>query len=339
MPLTLTALLVSLTSALGQTAPLYEDMPKIDIHAHYFDDMPAFVEMLEQSNMKVVNICVFKNRPHMIELLHDRATALTKKYSPTMKFTCTFDLTRINDPDFVRLTTQWMDKQFDAGALMMKIWKEVGMEARMADGTLLMPDSELLDPIYAHLEKRGKPLIAHIGDPLEAWQPLDEKNIHAGYFTNHPEWHMYGKEGYPSHEELMEAYERMLAKHSNLTVIGAHLGSLSHDLDALGRRFERFPNFYVDVGARTGNLKWTDAQKVRAFFIKYQDRILYGLDQGAFSEGAPPSLEKQRTYSNAIDAAYRRDYEYYAGAKLDLPREVLEKFYYKNAEKILGKLE
>jgi predicted TIM-barrel fold metal-dependent hydrolase len=338
MSLSITALVVSLANMIGQTPPLYEEMPKIDIHAHYFNDMPAFVEMLKASNMKVINICVFKNRPEMINLLHERAATLKDKYSPTMQFACTFDLTRIDDSDFVSRTTEWLDKQFDSGALMMKIWKEVGMQAKTANGKLLMPDSEQLDPIYAHLEKRGIPLIAHFADPLEAWQPLDEKNIHARYFMNHPEWHMYGKEEYPSHADLMASYDRMLANHPNLIVIGAHLGSLSHDLNALGRRFDRFPNFHVDVGARTGNLKWTDAKKVRAFFIKYHDRMIYGLDQGAFSEGAPPSLEEQKNYSKNIDAAYRRDYAYYAGDKLDLPREVLEKFYHKNAERILGDL-
>ena len=116
-------MLLALTFAIGQSSPPFEEMPKVDIHAHYFNEMPEFVNMLERSNMKVVNICVFKNRPQLIGLLHERATYLAKKYAPTIHFACTFDLTRVDDADFVSHTVRWLDEQFDSGAIMMKVWK------------------------------------------------------------------------------------------------------------------------------------------------------------------------------------------------------------------------
>ena len=144
---------------------------------------------------------------------------------------------------------------------------------------------------------------------------------------------MHGREGQPSHEEITAAYERMLEKHPGLTVIGAHLGSLEHDLDALGRRFERFPKYHVDVSARTPDLKRYPKERVREFFVKYQDRILYGLDQGVYTpEGV--SAEQRLAYTKRIEQAYRNDYKYYA-EELALPQAVLEKFYYRNAERII----
>jgi len=145
---------------------------------------------------------------------------------------------------------------------------------------------------------------------------------------------MYRKEGYPSHEEISASVDRMLEKHPDLVVIGAHLGSLEHDLDALGERFDRFPNYHVDVSARTPDLRQYPAERVREFFIKYQDRILYGLDAGGFA-GRPLTEAEQRAYARQMEQSYRREYEYYAGEALSLPLEVLEKFYFRNAERLL----
>ena len=221
---------------------------------------------------------------------------------------------------------------------MTKIWKEVGMAKKLPDGTFLMPDSATLDPVYAHLEKRGKPLMAHFGDPIEAWRPMGPDSVHYKYFTNNPEWYMHGREGYPSHQDIMDAYDRMLEKHPGLTVIGAHLGSLEYDLEALGRRLDRFPNFNIDVSARTPDLRRYPAKTLHDFFIKYQDRILYGLDQGVYTAGRDLSAEEQTDYARRIEEWYRKEYEFYAGADLALPREVLEKFYHGNAQRLLPDL-
>jgi len=123
-----------------------------------------------------------------------------------------------------------------------------------------------------------------------------------------------------------------------LAVIGAHLGSLEHDLDALGRRLDRFPNYHVDVSARTPDLRRHPVEKVRAFFIQYQDRILYGLDQGVYTPGADLSIDDQIAYAQRIEEWYRREYAFYAGPELALPREVLEKFFHANAERLLPEL-
>lgn len=322
----------------AEAAPPFEQMPKVDVHAHYFDDMPEFAQMLERIDMKVVVICVFKNRPHMLRMLNDRAAELAEKYSPRVHFASTFDLTRIESPEFASETAAWLDRSFEAGAVMTKVWKEVGMQTKTASGEFVMPDSPLLDPVYAHLKKRGKPLMAHFADPIEAWRPLKPGSMHYNYFSNNPEWHMHGREGQPSHEAITAAYDRMLEKHPDLVVIGAHLGSLEHDLDALGRRFDRFPNFHVDVSARTPDVRRYPVEKVREFFIKYQDRLLYGLDQGVYTpEGL--SAEQHAAYASRIEKWYRNEYDFYAGEELALPVEVLEKFYYKNAERILGGLD
>ena len=56
-----------------------------------------------------------------------------------------------------------------------------------------MPDSPVLTPIFAAVEKSGRTLISHLADPDVAWQPLEGNE--SAYYKTHPEWHMYGRNG------------------------------------------------------------------------------------------------------------------------------------------------
>jgi predicted TIM-barrel fold metal-dependent hydrolase len=148
----------------------------------------------------------------------------------------------------------------------------------------------------------------------------------------------------------MEARDRILADHPRLVVIGAHLGSLEHDVDEIAVRLDKYPNFHVEVSARTRDLTRQPSAKVRAFFLKYQDRVLYGVDRTWRPYRTPeatPSDADRATFAADLEAQYRRDWAYYAGrgsvtygadtvVALDLPRDVLEKFYWRNAERIIG---
>jgi polyhydroxyalkanoate synthesis regulator phasin len=91
----------------------------------------------------------------------------------------------------------------------------------------------------------------------------------------------------------MAARDHILANYSNLKVIGCHLGSVEFDVDELAKRFDKYPNFAVDTAARINYLMGQQRGKVRAFLIKYQDRILYGTDMsGGMINIAPEQVEK-----------------------------------------------
>ncbi len=60
--------------------------------------------------------------------------------------------------------------------------------------------------------------------------------------------------------------------------MGAHLGSMENQLDDLANRLDRYPNVAVDTAARMRRLTMQPRDNVRAFILKYQDRILYGTD-------------------------------------------------------------
>lgn len=333
----------------GATAPPFEEVLKIDVHAHFFDDMPEFVEMARRINMRFLNICVYGNRPDILEPCEARAESLYRKYRPTFHFGSTFDLTRRDKPDYVGQVIAWLDKTFDAGAVTAKIWKEVGMELKTADGGYVMPDDPLFDPIYEHIAACGKPLTAHFADPLEAWLPLDPSGVNYSYYANTPEWHVYGRESFPGHSEILAAADRILVKHPRLVMIAAHLASMEHDLDALAARLDHLPNLYVDVSARTPALWRQPAARVRDFLLTYQDRILYGVDVGEFDPDSNPSATERAAFTVRMEKHYRSDYLFYSGNGkhafgrsevqcLALPHDVLEKFYHGNAQRLMPAL-
>jgi predicted TIM-barrel fold metal-dependent hydrolase len=335
-------------AAVGGTPPAFEEIPKIDVHSHVLEDVPEVVEMMDRCRIRIVNVCVRGTDPERLALTQEMAERQQAKYGRArFPFASTFDLTRRDDPDYVDQVKRWLDASFAKGAVMVKVWKEVGMEIKDREGRFILPDDPRFDPIYAFLAEREKPLLAHLAEPREAWLPLDPQGVHYGYYSKNPEWHVHGRPGFPSHEEIVAARDRVLERHPRLTVIGAHLGSLEHDVDELARRLDRYPNFFVDCSARTVDLTRQPHDKVRAFLLRHQDRVLYGLDQTRLPDPQrESSAEERRRFARSLEESYRRDFRYYAGEGemeyrgktvrcLGLPREVLEKLYSRNALRII----
>ncbi len=326
--------------------PRIDEIVKIDVHSHIFEPVPEFVDMMRRINLRIINICTRGTIPQWLPRAEALVEDAHRKFPDLFAFASTFDVTRRDEEDYHDQVRKWLDRSFEAGAVMTKIWKEIGMEVKQPDGSFLMPDDPVFDPIYDHLRLRGKPLIAHLAEPLEAWRPLHPDNTHYGYYSNNPEWHFYTKKGVPSHEQIIAARDHILEKHPDLTVIGAHIGSLSHDVDEVAKRLDLFPNFHVEVAARTKDLTRQPREKVRNFFIKYQDRILYGYDLGFGPGEGDRSQEEIDAFVQRAEAQYRKDFQYYAGSGtvemagrkvecLELPRAVLEKFYSGNARRII----
>jgi predicted TIM-barrel fold metal-dependent hydrolase len=295
--------------------------------------------------VRTINVCNNGTDEHLARM-HELAFALYRQHPELYPFESTFDLLRRDEPDYTRNVIAWLDRTFERGAVGVKIWKEIGIDIKDRAGKFILPDDPRFDPIYAAIAQRGKVLHAHLAEPIDAWRPLDKNSPHYSYYSTNPEWHLYGKPQYPSHEAIIAARDRILEKHPRLVLLGAHLGSLEHDLDAIAQRLDRYPNFHIEVAARTRNLTRHPSAKVRAFFLKYQDRILYGVDQSwkPYRQATVTPAQRQG-HLTRLELRYRADYEYYAGAgaitydnrpveALNLPRAVLEKFYHGNATRL-----
>jgi len=153
---------------------------------------------------------------------------------------------------------------------------------------------------------------------------------------------MYNKPGYPSHKDLSDARDRVLAKHPKLRVVGAHLGSLEYDVGEVAKRLDLYPNLAVDTSARLRDLGRQDPSVVRQFFLAYPDRILFGTD--IVQRDLQSSLEASARQGqlHVIEDRYRMEFAYFETDQLlafrdtefqgiHLPADILDRFYLDNA--------
>ena len=258
-------------------------------------------------------------------------------------------------PGWTERVNRELDAAVRAGAVAVKIWKNVGMVERGADGKLIMIDDPRFDGVIRHIEALGLPLIAHQAEPRNCWLPLDQMTTEndRSYFREHPEYYMFLHPEMPRYEELMAARDRFVARHPKLVFVGAHMASLEWSVDELAAFLDRFPNASVDLAARMSQVQFqsnADHQKVRDFFIRYQDRLLYGTD---LTQSPPdPKARAQNppatgAFADEAEAVWRADWIYLATADaqhvdalradakgLALPRSVIDKIYYGNARRI-----
>ena len=348
---TLTLLSIMVVSSCNSDSKYYtledfDKVKKIDTHIHVSTSRDAFVEQAQKDNFRLLNIVVdISKGPEQIEEEYNHRLDQKERHPEDYEFITSFSIKEWDQPDWVENTISWLDKCFNEGAVGVKVWKNIGMVFRDKDGELVMVDDPKLDTIFNYIEKRDKTLIGHLGEPKNCWLPLDEMivNNDISYFREHPQYHMYKHPEMPSYEEQIAARDRMLEKHPNLTFVGAHMGSLEHDVDELAKRLDKFPNMAVDLAARIGQVFYQtieDREKVRNFFIKYQDRLLYATDLADGGKKDVAELQKEMHDTWLLDWRFfvtddwmtsDRVNEKFQGLKL--PREIVDKIYVKNAKK------
>ncbi len=316
-------------------------MSKIDAHLHIICEHPDGLALFRELGMRLINVCVVSKPEPLWRTEARRFRRLAQAFPDVYAWCTSFDL-----PDW---TADWADRviaqlnqDFAQGAVGCKIWKNVGMEIKKPDGSFLLPDDPLFDPLYEYLAWVGKPLLAHIAEPLACWQPLEPGRPHYGYYSHHPEWHMYHHPDHPSHTDLIAARDRVLQKHPRLRMIGAHLASLEYDVTEIARRLDLYPNLAVDTSARLDDLAVQDSDAVRQFFIQYQERILFGTDLVEVKQ-SPWLVESARQHKlSGIRGAYETWFAYLespgtvqVGERqtqgLGLPADVLDRVYRQNA--------
>ena len=295
--------------------------------------------MLERLHVHVLDILVVddhhsyraKIEPQRQDALHFIASSMGHASLCT-----TFDPFQLNSPNFSRDAVDGLNRDFEHAAIAVKIWKNIGMEIKNGSGQYVMLDDPAFEPIYRDIAAKGKTLIIHAADPDPAWTA---KYVIAGgaYYRENPEWDMSKNPNAPQKAAILDGRDRVLGMHPDLRVIGAHFGSMETHLDELAVRLDRYPSFAVDTSARVETLTREPRDQVRAFFLKYQDRILYGSDfpfdtQGQHKGTTAASWEKQYLlewrYFSTDDTF---DYHGQQVEGLDLPLPVLEKLYHDNA--------
>lgn len=316
--------------------------PIIDAHLHFIGNHPDSLAMLEEFNLKLLNVCVSHSSFKWREIMATPYRDLARRYPHRYAWCTAFVSPGFDDPDYAERAIRDLERDFADGAIACKVWKDLGMDLRDPQGRYVMVDDPIFAPIFEHLAHRGKPLLMHIGEPLSCWQPLNPASPHYNYYSKNPRWHVYGRPGFPSHAEILAARDRVIENHPRLRVIGAHLGSLEHDVREIARRMERFPNFAVDTSARLTDLAFQDPSVVRDFLHRFSDRVLFGTDIVARTPQDQMTPEERTELLDAARANYRRHLAFLGGRApvefqgrsipgLGLSADLMEKFFFANA--------
>ena len=299
----------------------------IDTHTHIHTSSPAILAAMAKANWRLLSICDVRevnDQPTILDEMIRGTKALHIESKGRIAWATTFDARPFETPNFAERVIAALRRDFDQEAVAVKIWKTVGMAIRAKSGEYMMPDSPALTPILDAIEKSGRTLITHLAEPDAAWLPLGPAE--GGYYRQHPEWHMYGKP-VPSKTSILEARDRMIARHPKLRVVGCHLGSNEEHLDQLAKRLDTYPNFATDLASRVRYLTRADRETVRQFVTKYQDRLIYATD---FSRGQG---EEARAAASLL-STHEREWTYFAGSEagsLGLPEGILRKVFHDNA--------
>jgi predicted TIM-barrel fold metal-dependent hydrolase len=331
-----------------------QSIPRFDAHTHLFHDRDYLTDLLEEWRLKVLVINI--TGEDLFERPMDRRweamTAMKARYPDRVGLCTSFDPSGVTEDGFAERVTEQLSGHLDAGAAAVKVWKDIGLDVRDDDGSYVQIDDPRFQPIWDLLAERDVPVIAHTGEPRAAWQPLDEKSPHYRFYSENPKYHMYRRDDVPDWTEVIAARDRWLEQNPNLTVVGAHLGSMAHDVEMVSNRLERYDNFYVDTAERFGDLVTQPTPTVRDFFKQHVDRILYGTDVIVEHPSDQVSEDEQAEGKEEYESVLSDHWEYLTSGHpiviqdklvepvrvsgLDLPPDVLQAVYHDNAASLYG---
>lgn len=254
---------------------------------------------------------------------------------------------RFLEPNYPQIQADAIERAHRAGAKGLKILKTLGLYLRenLTSGKLVGVDDPRFDPMWDACGHLNMPVAIHVSDPIAFFTPTDRFNERYEELNNHPDWSFYGRD-YPSNAELIEARNRVFARHPKTQFLVLHVGNFAENLDNVSQNLDRFPNMTVDLAARIGELG-RQPRRARRFFDRYQDRILFGTDATPHGVETPQQLFGEKLYEIYYRFLETADeYFDYAPANvppqgrwriygIELPDPILEKVYNQNATRLL----
>lgn len=306
--------------------------PFIDIHSHLWRmasmDLTRTTAQMDSLNMRVlVNLSGRSG-----ETLKQMAEAAEAQAPGRFIIFANIDFDGMDEEDWTERTVAQLEEDYRNGARGLKIFKNLGLTVTDSSGNRIPTDDPRIDPVWAKAGELGMPVLIHTGEPAAFWLPIDEKNERWLEMKQYPSRHRGDASKYPSWEEVMQEQWNVFRKHPETTFINAHFGWMANDLTRLGEHLDTYPNVYTETAAIIAELG-RQPRFAKEFFIKYQDRLLFGKDTYRPQE--------YWTYFRVLESDdeyfdyFRKRHAFWNMYGLDLPDEVLKKIYYKNALKIL----
>ena len=320
--------------------------PFIDVHNHQWDgpgqDIAALTREMDQLNMRVmVNLSgrgykqtnavngEFDINGH--EYLAGYIDNVKRTAPGRLIFFTNISFVGFGEPGWIDKTLRGLEEDVKTGACGLKIYKDLGLEFRDKKGKIIAIDDPALDPVWDKCAELKIPVLIHSADPKPFWSKVDEHNERWLELVTHPDRARSNTNPLPW-DTLIVQQHRMFKKHPRTTFIAAHFGWYANDLASLGKLLDEMPNVYTEFGAVIAELG-RQPRAARAFFEKYQDRILFGKDSWV--------PEEYTTYFRVLETEdeyfpYHKKYHaFWRMYGMGLPDSILKKIYYKNALKII----
>ena len=309
--------------------------PAIDFHGHppqltSPEALASVVKALDDLNVRRMVV----NNPQLRgdSLKQWIGVANASPYADRFIYFTSIGFGREIGPGFGKAAAEQLEADIKAGAKgIQEIAKSFGINVKKADGSRLQLDDPELDPIWETAARLNIPVFIHTADPQKFWDPIDYTNerwLELALFRDR----RYQDPAFPRFETLMAERDRLFKKHPKTTFVTAHLGWHANDLARLGRMFDEMPNVYSEIGAVLYDIG-RQPRFAHDFFVKYQDRILFGKDNYQPDE-YPYYWRVLETSDEYFD--YYRDYHaFWKLYGIALPDDVLKKLYFENALKII----
>ncbi|MFT5892942.1 MAG: putative TIM-barrel fold metal-dependent hydrolase [Dokdonia sp.] len=309
--------------------------PFIDVHGHQYrmpnQDLAPVIAAMDTLNMGImVNLSGRSG-----EDLQKSVKNIADHYPNRFVVFANINFEGVGSAGWTEKTVTQLEKDVQNGARGLKIYKSLGLRHKDINGKRVAVDDSRLDPIWALCGKLGIPVLIHTADPKPFWDEFNADNERWLELKTRPN-RKRGADNPVSWEILITEQHHMFTKHPTTTFINAHMGWYANNLPKLSQLLDEMPNMNVGIGAIIAELG-RQPRQARAFFIKYQDRILFGKDSW--------KPEEFPTYFRILESddeyfPYHKKYHaFWAMYGLDLPDDVLKKVYYKNALRIVPGLD
>lgn len=307
----------------------------IDIHSHQRDmsvdkltSLLADMETLNQGIM--VNLSGGSGAS-----LKEKVDNIDKNFPNRFAVFANVDFEGVGADDWGIKAAEQLEEDVKNGAKGLKIFKSLGLRYKDINGDRVAIDDVRLDPVWAKCEELGIPVIIHAADPKSFWDDMDSTNERWLELKTRPRRKRSDTDPAPW-EQIIQEQHNVFKKHPKTNFINAHMGWFANNLGKLGVLLDDMPNMYVGISAVIAELG-RQPQHARAFFIKYQDRILFGKDSWKPEEF--PTYFRVLESNDEYFPYYKKYHAFWAMYGLNLPDEVLKKVYYKNALKIVPGLD
>ncbi len=260
-----------------------------------------------------------------------------------------------DEPDFSERAAKQVEDAARLGAAGLKEFKRLGLYLRDGQGQLIKIDDPKLDGAWKKCGELGLPVSIHVADPRAFWLPFDQNNERWKELRDHKPWWFGDSNKYPPRMELLNALNRVIERNPKTTFVCVHFANNAEELEWVDESLSKHPNMMADLAARIPQIGRHDPEKVRALFIKHQDRIVFGTDfqvydrliLGSSGNEPPPTDEDARVFFQkhwrwletrdkgwAHMTPIQGDWTINS---IGLPDEVLHKIYFGNARKLLAR--